>query len=155
MLAGGEAANVSRHHHAPMPMGPGNECRDDSGVCAISERSPFSTGSKKPRPSARVPDDYSSASAEFRKNIVPVYALVLASANAPLPSADQGNRPCSSGRASTAATRRYALTQGAAGVRVSTSAPASPSSTVSERSEEHTSELQSLMRISYAVFCLK
>src|SRR3546814_7854455 len=25
----------------------------------------------------------------------------------------------------------------------------------SERSEEHTSELQSLMRISYAVFCLK
>src|SRR3546814_4152555 len=28
-------------------------------------------------------------------------------------------------------------------------------STVKERSEEHTSELQSLMRISYAVFCLK
>src|SRR3546814_7433912 len=27
--------------------------------------------------------------------------------------------------------------------------------TVSYRSEEHTSELQSLMRISYAVFCLK
>src|SRR3546814_3546000 len=27
--------------------------------------------------------------------------------------------------------------------------------TISERSEEHTSELQSLMRISYAVFCLK
>src|SRR3546814_10755292 len=27
--------------------------------------------------------------------------------------------------------------------------------TVSSRSEEHTSELQSLMRISYAVFCLK
>src|SRR3546814_3221266 len=27
--------------------------------------------------------------------------------------------------------------------------------TASERSEEHTSELQSLMRISYAVFCLK
>src|SRR3546814_3317622 len=27
--------------------------------------------------------------------------------------------------------------------------------TPSERSEEHTSELQSLMRISYAVFCLK
>src|SRR3546814_5060556 len=26
---------------------------------------------------------------------------------------------------------------------------------VQERSEEHTSELQSLMRISYAVFCLK
>src|SRR3546814_4094254 len=30
-----------------------------------------------------------------------------------------------------------------------------PSSVVSGRSEEHTSELQSLMRISYAVFCLK
>src|SRR3546814_5512482 len=28
-------------------------------------------------------------------------------------------------------------------------------STTSTRSEEHTSELQSLMRISYAVFCLK
>src|SRR3546814_6587793 len=28
-------------------------------------------------------------------------------------------------------------------------------STPSKRSEEHTSELQSLMRISYAVFCLK
>src|SRR3546814_2063551 len=27
--------------------------------------------------------------------------------------------------------------------------------TATERSEEHTSELQSLMRISYAVFCLK
>src|SRR3546814_4493784 len=36
---------------------------------------------------------------------------------------------------------------------------ASPRSTISSaaisRSEEHTSELQSLMRISYAVFCLK
>src|SRR3546814_12234223 len=29
------------------------------------------------------------------------------------------------------------------------------SSSVLDRSEEHTSELQSLMRISYAVFCLK
>src|SRR3546814_9474574 len=29
------------------------------------------------------------------------------------------------------------------------------SSTIDDRSEEHTSELQSLMRISYAVFCLK
>src|SRR3546814_10179500 len=28
-------------------------------------------------------------------------------------------------------------------------------SVIAERSEEHTSELQSLMRISYAVFCLK
>src|SRR3546814_10237174 len=30
-----------------------------------------------------------------------------------------------------------------------------PGDAVPERSEEHTSELQSLMRISYAVFCLK
>src|SRR3546814_7187579 len=30
-----------------------------------------------------------------------------------------------------------------------------PESYPQERSEEHTSELQSLMRISYAVFCLK
>src|SRR3546814_4537064 len=43
----------------------------------------------------------------------------------------------------------------------STSAPASTSISLAAsmpgrtRSEEHTSELQSLMRISYAVFCLK
>src|SRR3546814_7415455 len=30
-----------------------------------------------------------------------------------------------------------------------------PAAVAGERSEEHTSELQSLMRISYAVFCLK
>src|SRR3546814_1294750 len=30
-----------------------------------------------------------------------------------------------------------------------------PATTQNRRSEEHTSELQSLMRISYAVFCLK
>src|SRR3546814_8668254 len=35
------------------------------------------------------------------------------------------------------------------------SALGSPFFTVRIRSEEHTSELQSLMRISYAVFCLK
>src|SRR3546814_2453484 len=34
-------------------------------------------------------------------------------------------------------------------------AAASAAGMVSTRSEEHTSELQSLMRISYAVFCLK
>src|SRR3546814_5376013 len=33
--------------------------------------------------------------------------------------------------------------------------PRRASSTTVRRSEEHTSELQSLMRISYAVFCLK
>src|SRR3546814_5562873 len=35
------------------------------------------------------------------------------------------------------------------------SARCRPSPTPTARSEEHTSELQSLMRISYAVFCLK
>src|SRR3546814_9692463 len=34
-------------------------------------------------------------------------------------------------------------------------APAGPGRSSAARSEEHTSELQSLMRISYAVFCLK
>src|SRR3546814_2427820 len=33
--------------------------------------------------------------------------------------------------------------------------PATGNETPRDRSEEHTSELQSLMRISYAVFCLK
>src|SRR3546814_9978634 len=33
--------------------------------------------------------------------------------------------------------------------------PVSSNALISSRSEEHTSELQSLMRISYAVFCLK
>src|SRR3546814_8819020 len=33
--------------------------------------------------------------------------------------------------------------------------PAAPSQVLPGRSEEHTSELQSLMRISYAVFCLQ
>src|SRR3546814_9906921 len=36
-----------------------------------------------------------------------------------------------------------------------TSEPFSTTQTLKSRSEEHTSELQSLMRISYAVFCLK
>src|SRR3546814_5268464 len=41
------------------------------------------------------------------------------------------------------------MVEGAAGVAVAGLVQAA------ERSEEHTSELQSLMRISYAVFCLK
>src|SRR3546814_7879143 len=36
-----------------------------------------------------------------------------------------------------------------------TASPSHRIGTLPERSEEHTSELQSLMRISYAVFCLK
>src|SRR3546814_9227309 len=46
-----------------------------------------------------------------------------------------------------------ALGQGSGWSRYSRSSDASGSR--SSRSEEHTSELQSLMRISYAVFCLK
>src|SRR3546814_3286453 len=43
-----------------------------------------------------------------------------------------------------------------AGEASPTSGPTAPASRrPSSRSEEHTSELQSLMRISYAVFCLK
>src|SRR3546814_6184959 len=41
------------------------------------------------------------------------------------------------------------------GRRNRSSTPRSPWERTSSRSEEHTSELQSLMRISYAVFCLK
>src|SRR3546814_6555572 len=40
-------------------------------------------------------------------------------------------------------------------LRIMAEGPVSGSSTLMVRSEEHTSELQSLMRISYAVFCLK
>src|SRR3546814_8451009 len=39
--------------------------------------------------------------------------------------------------------------------RAELSATVPPARSSSMRSEEHTSELQSLMRISYAVFCLK
>src|SRR3546814_10552382 len=39
--------------------------------------------------------------------------------------------------------------------RFETHVPCSDQLKLLERSEEHTSELQSLMRISYAVFCLK
>src|SRR3546814_4045822 len=38
---------------------------------------------------------------------------------------------------------------------LATSSSVVSSKTTKQRSEEHTSELQSLMRISYAVFCLK
>src|SRR3546814_7657585 len=52
------------------------------------------------------------------------------------------------------------LRRGAGGAARARSGPAAPSAQghrnpLIERSEEHTSELQSLMRISYAVFCLK
>src|SRR3546814_1039445 len=45
----------------------------------------------------------------------------------------------------------FGISPGVTGARLELNA----SACASERSEEHTSELQSLMRISYAVFCLK
>src|SRR3546814_5039385 len=45
--------------------------------------------------------------------------------------------------------------QPASSRRTSVSSNAVPGAPALRRSEEHTSELQSLMRISYAVFCLK
>src|SRR3546814_5080860 len=88
-----------------------------------------------------------------------------------------GNRPCVGGACSVptrarggrlrvqerprAATRGYS----SQGLRIGSSAATSGAARASSicarscaaifRSEEHTSELQSLMRISYAVFCLK
>src|SRR3546814_8581283 len=57
------------------------------------------------------------------------------------------------------ATRQYTnVVDGAQRIRALQSAVASGELSVDaarKRSEEHTSELQSLMRISYAVFCLK
>src|SRR3546814_7080803 len=55
-------------------------------------------------------------------------------------------------------TRRQGSAEGAArvqGVDERADAPALAPDRRRRRSEEHTSELQSLMRISYAVFCLK
>src|SRR3546814_7654072 len=47
------------------------------------------------------------------------------------------------------------LQNGDGGLSYEILAEACRNASVAERSEEHTSELQSLMRISYAVFCLK
>src|SRR3546814_936991 len=52
------------------------------------------------------------------------------------------------------AERASSYRQGGQGV-ASLGQPSSPVRGPTVRSEEHTSELQSLMRISYAVFCLK
>src|SRR3546814_7648659 len=51
--------------------------------------------------------------------------------------------------------RRKQPTHNVIGRRAHTQRPSGGPRHVSQRSEEHTSELQSLMRISYAVFCLK
>src|SRR3546814_2363769 len=51
--------------------------------------------------------------------------------------------------------RQQKIAEGLAAADNSQKALAQAQDQVNERSEEHTSELQSLMRISYAVFCLK
>src|SRR3546814_6013150 len=52
--------------------------------------------------------------------------------------------------------RSWALELKARRIRVNVLSPGPVHTTIqAKRSEEHTSELQSLMRISYAVFCLK
>src|SRR3546814_2914887 len=68
---------------------------------------------------------------------------------------DQG-RPIASGRQTAHRVRTHAVARGQPhrGAR-SHFAPAGGGRSGNPRSEEHTSELQSLMRISYAVFCLK
>src|SRR3546814_5576228 len=49
----------------------------------------------------------------------------------------------------------YARPAGSSNSSSSTGSRSATTTAASRRSEEHTSELQSLMRISYAVFCLK
>src|SRR3546814_6341037 len=51
--------------------------------------------------------------------------------------------------------RGQRLDRGPVGRRPAPVAAGEPTLQIAIRSEEHTSELQSLMRISYAVFCLK
>src|SRR3546814_9234440 len=63
-----------------------------------------------------------------------------------------GSVSSSGGSSVTTAPTPNKITQNVANAAVD---PLAGSSDVSSRSEEHTSELQSLMRISYAVFCLK
>src|SRR3546814_7702212 len=62
-------------------------------------------------------------------------------------------RTCASSASSIASARLSFFTPSRVNTRTSMTVPSMPAGT--RRSEEHTSELQSLMRISYAVFCLK
>src|SRR3546814_2685737 len=64
----------------------------------------------------------------------------LASQAKPMASTKSGSTPCSAVDSTAMPGRRAAMRASSTGLC---------------RSEEHTSELQSLMRISYAVFCLK
>src|SRR3546814_10847145 len=80
----------------------------------------------------------------FRSHVVPgcltPEALARTHANSPAPDRHRHSQPALTKPTPTIATHLRA---------------ARPSLAATGRSEEHTSELQSLMRISYAVFCLK
>src|SRR3546814_4222642 len=71
--------------------------------------------------------------------------------------AEGGDDPHRPGARRRAGKRSVAPVQAGAGQwrRQARRNPPAPRAQVPARSEEHTSELQSLMRISYAVFCLK
>src|SRR3546814_3398826 len=74
----------------------------------------------------------------------------------PIYSSEIANRACKSPPASPALARPGRLRLPNNDSKKSLNpAPSPTSKPYSGRSEEHTSELQSLMRISYAVFCLK
>src|SRR3546814_7772175 len=104
-LAADKGANLAGSRHAPTPMGPGDEPRDDGGVC-IAARLSGATG---------------RGSASIIPHRCPQRAIELVD-------------------------RHVVDHLFARGDQFSVDR---------RRSEEHTSELQSLMRISYAVFCLK
>src|SRR3546814_3075008 len=71
-------------------------------------------------------------------------------------SSDGGNHRRRSGRMAASSRERRTVTQAAGGIiHQRLGDESAPLCGRSGRSEEHTSELQSLMRISYAVFCLK
>src|SRR3546814_39400 len=79
-----------------------------------------------------------------RRDLGPAHVRVLPQQRAP----EDGGSPHEPAR------HRH-LNATRAGTPVLEVSPGEESMSRSERSEEHTSELQSLMRISYAVFCLK
>ena len=60
-----------------------------------------------------------------------------------------------SGQASSSISRRAVITGAGAAIAAGATAGIIAQAKDAARSEEHTSELQSLRRISYAVFCLK
>src|SRR3546814_7113926 len=80
-------------------------------------------------------------------------ARLLTSYSAPLPLKAALYSPCGSIMTICPCGARSHILCRISAAEVDLPVPVDPSS--AKRSEEHTSELQSLMRISYAVFCLK